>query len=69
MDRQIIDGLLLDRSIIDMAIGVIAEPFGPVDTLARREIKLVRLKHRTVDEIHLPVLAHKPQRAKIGIQI
>lgn len=69
MDRQIIDALLLDRSIIDMPIGVIAEPFGLVDRLAGREIELLLIEHCAVDKIHLPILAYAAERATIGIQI
>ena len=57
MGGEIVGLFLPDRLIVDLQIGVVAEPFGVVDEFTRGDIQILVGEHRPVDEVHRPLVA------------
>ena len=69
MGREIVGLFLPDRLIVDLQIGVVAEPFGVVDEFPRGDVEFLVVKHRPIDEIHRPFFAQSCDRLEILFQV
>ena len=66
---QIVRGSGRDRLVIDLQIGIVAEPFRMVYELAGRDVEFLAVKHRSVNEVHGPLSAQACHRLKVRFQV